>query len=106
MNDVLNTTIADDHVEYLNYPYNSSVGMTIQVNITSGKAKIYISTDDTISNPSEAFYNAVIETDGYADEYVSCNTSSDKVYMTIVSMTNDSYVSLSIDVSTGKPILL
>ena len=50
------------------------------------KATLYISS--SISTPSEAFYDAVIETDGWDEIYLEpndlCNDKADIVYITIL----------------------
>ena len=69
---------------------------------------MYISS--SISTPSEAFYDAVIETDIWGDIYLGhkdlCNVNADTIYITIVG-TDDNFTNVSVcatngDVSTGN----
>ena len=104
--DVVNATIGSKQVEYINYPFNTSSGVTIKLTVISGKVAIY--TSAIISTPNEAFYDAMVESGiGYADLYLSpavlCNISQ-TVYIAIVGGNSNSSISISVnngDVSVG-----
>ena len=107
----LNNTISDalgsGQLKHINFPVTGD-GITIRLHIYIGKATLYISS--SISTPSKAFYDAVIETDEWGEIYLGpndlCNANADTVYITIVgdstSVTNISVRAINGDVSTGN----
>ena len=108
LNSTITGSVGKGQLKHINFQMTDE-GITIRLYIHVGKATLYISS--SISTPSEAFYDAVIETDEWGDIYLGpedlCTTNADTVYITIVgdSFTNVTNISVSAiygDVSTGK----
>ena len=105
LNNTVSDTLGSGQLKHINFPITEQ-GITIRLHIHIGKATLYISS--SISTPSEAFYDAVIETDEWGDIYLGhndlCNANADTVYITIVgdSMTSISVSAIIGDVSTGN----
>ena len=107
LNNTISDTLGSGQLKHINFPITEE-GITIKLHIHIGKATLYISS--SISTPSEAFYDAVIETDEWGDIYLGpedlCTANADTVYITIVgeNFTNVTNISVSAtngDVSTG-----
>ena len=98
LNYTITDTLESGQLKHVNFPMSDD-GITIRLYVHVGKAALYISS--SISTPSEAFYNAVIETDEWGDIYLGpedlCTANADTVYVTIVgdSFTNVTNISVS-----------
>ena len=100
LNYTITDTLESGQLKHINFPMSDD-GITIRLYVHVGKAALYISS--SISTPSEAFYDAVIETDEWDDIRVYlgpddlCTASADTVYVTIVgdSFTNVTNISVS-----------
>ena len=100
LNYTITDTLESGQLKHINFPMSDD-GITIRLYVHVGKATLYISS--SISTPSEAFYDAVIETDEWGDIYLgpddfcTANASADTVYVTIVgdSFTNVTNISVS-----------
>ena len=108
LNNTITGSVGKGQLKHVNFPMTDE-GITIRLHIHVGKAILYISS--SISTPSEAFYDAVIETDEWGDIYLGredlCNANADTVYITVVgdSFTNITNISISAtngDASTGR----
>ena len=113
LNNTITNTLNCGQIKHINFPITDQ-GITIKLHSHTGKATLYVSS--TISTPSEAFYDAIIETDQWRDIYLTPkdlrNTSASTVYITIVgdkyctnNITNISVSATSGDESTGEPII-
>ena len=107
LNNTITGSVGKGQLKHVNFPMTNE-GITIRLHIHVGRAILYISS--SISTPSEAFYDAEIETDEWGDIYLGhkdlCNANADIVYITVVgdSFTNVTNISISAtngDASTG-----
>ena len=107
LNYTITDTLESGQLKHVNFPMSDD-GVTIRLYVYIGRAKLYISS--SISTPSEAFYDAVIETDEWGEIYLGrsdlCNADADTVYVTIVgdeftNLTNISISAINGDV-TGR----
>ena len=84
-NETVDTSVGEGETTYIEVPYDSDEGITIKVNVTNGTVTVYAS--DQTRTPNEAFYDWMIETDGYSDVYLDPNavnrTIDDTVYVAI-----------------------
>ena len=85
INETVNTAVGEGETTFIEIPYDSDEGVTIKVNVTNGTVTVYAS--DQTTTPNEAFYDWMIETDGYSDVYLDPNdvnrTIGDTVYVAI-----------------------
>ena len=68
INETIDTSVGEGEETYIEVPYDSHEGVTIKVNVTNGSVIVYAS--DRITTPNEAFYDWMIETDGYSDIFL------------------------------------
>ena len=68
INETIDTSVGEGEKTYIEVPYDSHEGVTIKVNVTNGTVIVYAS--DRITTPNEAFYDWMIETDGYSDIFL------------------------------------
>jgi receptor-type tyrosine-protein phosphatase Q len=85
INETVDTSVGEDEITYIKVPYDSDEGVTIKINVTNGTVTVYVS--DQTTTPNEAFYDWMIETDGYSDVYLDPDavnrTIGDTVYIAI-----------------------
>ena len=85
INETIETNISGGEQTFIKIPYDPNEGVTIKVNVTNGTVVVYAS--DQIKTPNEAFYDWMIETDGYSDVFLDPNdvnrTVEDTVYVAI-----------------------
>ena len=85
INEVINTTVDEGETRYIEVTYDPDEGVTIKVNVTNGSVIVYAS--DQTTTPNEAFYDWMIETDGYADVFLDPDdvnrTVGDSIYVAI-----------------------
>ena len=69
---------------YLEVPFTDE-GVTFKVNVTNGSVVVYAS--DQTPTPNDAFYDWMVETDGYSDVFLDPNevnrTIGNTVYVAI-----------------------
>ena len=108
LNNMITDTLESGQLKHISFPMSDD-GITIRLYVHIGRAALYVSS--SISTPSEAFYDAVIETDEWGEIYLRrsdlCNADADTVYVTIVSdeltnVTNISVSTINGDVSTSR----
>ena len=87
INETVSNTIEADKVTHIEFPF-SAEGVTIHLNVTNGSIVLYAS--DQTPTPNEAFYDWMIETDGYSDVFLDPHlphginrTIGDTVYVAI-----------------------
>ena len=107
VNETVDTSVGYDETTYIEIPYDSDKGVTIKVNVTNGTVVVYAS--DRVTTPNEAFYDWMIETDGYSDVYLDPDainrTVGDTVYIAIDGEDADNdftFVSEEGDTTEGK----
>ena len=79
--DIENTSVGEGETSFIEIPYNSEEGVTIKVNVMNGVITIYVSFH--LTTPNEAFYDWMIETDGYSDVFLdpdAISRTNDIVY--------------------------
>ena len=85
LNNTITNALESGQLKHVNFPI-SDEGITIRLYVHIGRAALYVSS--SISTPSEAFYDAVIETDEWGEIYLGrsdlCDADADTVYVTIV----------------------
>ena len=81
----MSTSVGEGETSFIEIPYDSDEGVTIKVNVTNGTITVYAS--DQTTTPNEAFYDWMIETDGYSDVFLDPDdvnrTIGDTVYVAI-----------------------
>ena len=107
INETVDTSVGEDETTYIEIPYDSDEGVTIKVNVTNGTVVLYAS--DRTTTPNEAFYDWMVETDGYSDIYLDPDavnrTIGDTVYIVIEGEDADNdftFVSEEGDTTEGK----
>ena len=84
-NETVDTSVGEGEKTYIQIPYDPDEGVTIKVNVTNGRVVVYAS--DQTTTPNEAFYDWMIESDGYSDIFLDPDdvnrTVGDTVYVAI-----------------------
>ena len=85
INETIDTSIGEGEQTFIEIPYEPNEGVTIKVNVTNGTVVVYAS--DQIKTHNEAFYDWMIETDGYSEVFLDPNdvnrTLGDSVYIAV-----------------------
>ena len=85
INETVDTSVGKGEQTYIEIPYDPDEGVTIKVNVTNGTVVVYAS--DQTTTPNEAFYDWMVETDGYSDVFLDPDdvnrTVGDTVYVAI-----------------------